>query len=148
MALLLSVPSVFAVLACHWLGLVLIRPAFAASLRRFGPHGAWGEDLSLAVVIVMLVAWLFVDVALCAVILMARDGSIGFDQSFLFAIANFTTVGASAPGGSEFWGLAGPLVAMCGIFIFGWTTSFLVDCSHAVREFRQTLGRGPTITKR
>lgn len=141
MDFLLPVPAVFAVLACHWMGLFVIRVAFTASLARLGPRSAWGQDLSLGIVILMLVAWLFVDVALSAAILTLTEGSLTFGEAFLFAIACFTTLGATAPARTDYWALAGPLIAMCGIFIFGWTTSFLIDCTHAVREVRRATRR-------
>lgn len=141
MDFLLPVPAVFAVLACHWMGLFIIRVSFTASLGRLGPRSAWGQDLSLGIVILMLVAWLFVDVAVAAAILMLTDGDLSYGRAFLFAIACFTTLGATAPDRTDFWALAGPLIAMCGIFIFGWTTSFLIDCTHAIREVRHASGR-------
>jgi len=141
MDFLLPVPAVFAVLACHWMGLFIIRVSFTASLGRLGPRSAWGQDLSLGIVILLLVAWLFVDVALCAAILALTQDGLRFGEAFLFAIACFTTLGASAPARTDFWALAGPLIAMCGIFIFGWTTSFLIDCTHAVREMRHVSRR-------
>lgn len=91
MTLLIAVLSVFSVLACHWLGLLLIRATFAATLARLGPKGSWGEDLTLGVVILLLVAWLFLDVAFCALIItLNHGGEIGFDDGFLFAIASFS----------------------------------------------------------
>jgi hypothetical protein len=148
MKILLPIASVFAVLACHWFGLLIIRPTFQATLSRLGRKGAWGEDLSLAVAILMLIIWLFLDVALCAAIIGAIDGGVGFPSAFLFAIASFTTVGSAPPTESDFWSLAGPLTAMSGIFIFGWTTSYLVEFVHAIRDFRNTQPTRPDITKR
>jgi len=148
MNILLSVVSVFAVLACHWLGLLLIRGAFRGALAKFGPRGTWGEDLALGVAILSLVAWLFVDVAFCAALIAANHAEVAFDAAFLFAIANFTTVGAEPPNGAPLWSLAGPLTAMCGIFIFGWTTSFLVDCARTVSDFRRRPDPGDPINKR
>ena len=134
MTIVLAISSVFSVLACHWLGLLVIRPVFQAILSRLGPHGRWGQDVSLAVAILMLVSWLFLDVALCAALVRYHAGGGSFAQAFLFAIASFTTVGAETSDRGGLWSLAGPLIAMCGIFIFGWTTSFLVECSHAIRD--------------
>lgn len=144
MTVFFPILAVFAVLACHWLGLLVIRALFMAVLSRLGPKGAWGEDLSFGVAIFALIAWLFLDVAFCALILSWLNADIGFINGFLFAIANFTTVGAASPTSSPFWSLAGPLIAMCGIFIFGWTTSFLVDCSHGIRDFRTGRNQPPS----
>lgn len=146
--LLAAILAVFAVLACHWLGLLVIRTAFNGTLRRLAPRGKWGEDVSLGVGIFSLVAWLFIDVAFCAWIISMNGGDANFSASFLFAIANFTTVGADAPTSAPIWNLAGPLTAMCGIFIFGWTTSFLVDCARTVSDFRRTTEKPPRITNR
>lgn len=142
MTIVLGILSVFCVLACHWLGLLLIRGLFQSSLARLGQKGEWGEDASLALTVLSLVVWLFIDVAVCAAILLSQAEGIGFSGAFVFAIASFTTIGSNAPDNSPLWQLAGPLIAMCGIFIFGWTTSFLVECSHSVREVRKRPDRG------
>jgi len=134
MTIILAISSVFCVMACHWLGLLVIRPVFQGLLGRLGPHGRWGQDVSLAVAILLLVTWLFLDVALCAALVRYHAGGGSFPEAFLFAIASFTTVGADTSDKGALWSLAGPLIAMCGIFIFGWTTSFLVECSHAIRD--------------
>ncbi|HWJ73082.1 MAG TPA: hypothetical protein VNX29_07955 [Kaistia sp.] len=129
----LGIFSVFAVLACHWLGIYLIRLSFQGTLERLGPRGRWGGEVAFALAIFGLVVLNFADVLICAALVRAQDGSLGYGDAFQFAIANFTTVGLDKPVDASIPALAGPLIAMCGIVSFGWSTSFLVACSHAAR---------------
>lgn len=132
----LSILSVFAVLAAHWLGIYLIGRAFEATLARLGPRGRWGGELAFALAIFGLVLLNLSDITLCALLVGAQDAGLAFSDAFQFAIANFTTVGLDKPAGAAVPPLAGPLIAMCGIVSFGWSTSFLVSCSHAARLHR------------
>lgn len=134
MTIALSILAVFGVLAFHWLGLFLIRTMFEALLVRFGRLGAWGDEFSFAVAILALVMLNFGDVLLCSLILVGLHPELQFFDLVLFSIGNYTTLGATPPSLSPIFAVAGPLIAMCGIFVFGWTTSFLVSCSNVVRD--------------
>lgn len=134
--IVLGILSVFAVLAVHWLGIYLVGRAFDAALLRLAPHGRFGGELAFALAIFGLVVINFADVVVCALLVRAEAGDLGFGDAFAFAIANFTTLGL-APPTAAVPALAGPLIAMCGIVSFGWSTSFLVSCSHAARMRHQ-----------
>jgi hypothetical protein len=124
--------SVFLVLAAHWLGIYLTRRLFELALRRFARHGALGTEIAFALAIFGLVLLNFADVLICTGLVMASGVGIPAGAAFHFAIANFTTVGLADPSGGNIPALAGPLIAMCGIVSFGWSTSFLVSCSSAL----------------
>lgn len=124
---------VFAVLACHWLGIYLIRRMFEATLRLLSAHKVLGSEIAFALAIFGLVILNFVNVLICALLVMTAGSGIAFEHAFHFAIANFTTVGLAAPVHGSIAAVAGPLIAMCGIVSFGWSTSFLVSCSRAIR---------------
>jgi len=132
----LAILSVFAVLAGHWLGIYLVGRAFDAALLRLSPRGRFGGELAFALAIFGLVLINFADVVICTLLVRAQDAGLGFGDAFDFAIANFTTLGR-APPSTAIPVLAGPLIAMCGIVSFGWSTSFLVACSHAARMRRR-----------
>ncbi len=129
--------SVFLVLAAHWLGIYLTRRLFEAALLRFGRRGVLGTEIAFALAIFGLVLLNFADVLICTGLVMAGGVGIPAGAAFHFAIANFTTVGLADPSGGNIPALAGPLIAMCGIVSFGWSTSFLVSCSSAVGVHRQ-----------
>lgn len=131
--IVLGIVSVFAVLACHWLVIYLIGRAFDAALERLAPYGRLGGEAAFALAIFGLVLLNFADVLICAVLVDTQAGGLAFADAFQFAIANFTTVGLDRPAVEAIPPLAGPLIAMVGIVSFGWSTSFLVSCSHAAR---------------
>ncbi|MCX5480712.1 hypothetical protein OSH08_17055 [Kaistia geumhonensis] len=143
--IVLGILSVFAVLACHWLGIFLIRSLFNATLGSFPVRRVMGAEVSFGLAIFGLVLINFADVTVCALLVMAGSqvpGSVpmNFGDAFLYAISNFTTLGLAAPEGSRVPPIAGPLIAMSGIVSFGWSTSFLVACSHAAQKWRNASG--------
>jgi hypothetical protein len=134
MTIATAIASVFVVIFCHWVGLFFVRGLFVGTSVAFRRWGAFGSDLSFGAVVVSLILLILADIAVCALFVQVHDSQIAYRDAFLFSIGNFTTVGQAPPDGSNIWPLAGPLIAMCGIFIFGWTTSFLVDCYRAARK--------------
>ncbi len=131
--------SVFLVLAAHWLGIYLTRRLFEATLARFGRRGVLGTEIAFALAIFGLVLLNFADVLICTGLVMAGGTGIPAGAAFHYAIANFTTVGLADPSGGGIPALAGPLIAMCGIVSFGWSTSFLVACSNEAGAHRERL---------
>jgi len=143
--IVLGTLSVFAVLACHWIGIFLVRTLFNATLERFPVRRILGAELSFGLVIFGLVMINFADVTVCTLLVMAGSQASGavamrFGDAFLFAISNFTTLGLAAPAAAHVPPIAGPLIAMSGIVSFGWSTSFLVACSHAAQKWRNAPG--------
>ncbi|SHG35034.1 hypothetical protein SAMN02745157_4087 [Kaistia soli DSM 19436] len=138
---------VFAVLACHWLGIYLIRRMFETTLALLGARRALGSEIAFALAIFGLVILNFTNVLICTLLVMAGGSGIAFEHAFHFAIANFTTVGLAAPVSGSVAAVAGPLIAMCGIVSFGWSTSFLVSCSRAIRVPVEAMTAGGTTTK-
>ena len=128
--------SVFLVLAAHWLGVYLTRRLFESALAQFGRRGVLGTEIAFALAIFGLVLLNFADVLICTGLVMAAGTGVSAGAAFHFAIANFTTVGLADPTGGGVPALAGPLIAMCGIVSFGWSTSFLVACSNEVGAHR------------
>lgn len=143
--IVLGTLSVFVVLACHWIGIFLVRSLFNATLGRFQNRRVLGAELAFGLAIFGLVLINFADVTICTLLVMAGSRAAGplamhFGDAFLFAISNFTTLGLAAPQGSQVPRIAAPLIAMSGIVSFGWSTSFLVACSHAAQKWRNAPG--------
>jgi len=143
--IVLGILSVFVVLACHWIGIFLVRSLFNATLDRFPVRRILGAELAFGLAIFGLVLINFADVTICTLLVMAGSQAAGplamhFGDAFLFAISNFTTLGLAAPEGSDVPRIAAPLIAMSGIVSFGWSTSFLVACSHAAQKWRNAPG--------
>ena len=72
-------------------------------------------------------------------VLWARRGCAWADP-FYFAFVNYTTLGYGDVVPSAEWRLIGPITAMNGVLLFGWSTAVLFDVIGTVGE---TLRRRP-----
>ena len=62
---------------------------------------------------------------------------------FYFAFVNYTTLGYGDVVPSAEWRLIGPITAMNGVLLFGWSTAVLFD---VIRTFGEALRRRPPGT--
>ena len=56
----------------------------------------------------------------------------GLRDSYLFTLENYTTLGDDTIGLPKAWRLLGPVIAISGLFNFGWTASVFVNMMHDV----------------
>ncbi len=61
-------------------------------------------------------------------------------EPFYFAFVNYTTLGYGDVVPSAEWRLIGPITAMNGVLLFGWSTAVLFD---VIRTVGETLRRRP-----
>jgi type IV secretory pathway TrbD component len=61
---------------------------------------------------------------------------------FYFAFVNYTTLGYGDVVPSAEWRLIGPITAMNGVLLFGWSTAVLFDVIRTVGEAPQPRGPG------
>lgn len=53
-------------------------------------------------------------------------------DSYYFVLENYTTLGDDTVRLPKAWGLIGPVIAISGLFNFGWTASIFVNIMHEV----------------
>ncbi len=146
------------------LGLILIIFVHGASIRfinrRFSerwvhvtaqtPH--WRVNLLLAGTIAALSITHFAETLLWAVPISASGMIPTMRDSYYFVLESYTTLGEGSVALPERWRLIGPIIAMSGLFTFGWTGSLLVsimtdfnklDRSRATRKKNETRDSGP-----
>ena len=56
----------------------------------------------------------------------------GLRDAYLFVLENYTTLGDDTVGLPAAWRLIGPVIAISGLFNFGWTASVFVNMMHDV----------------
>jgi hypothetical protein len=68
-----------------------------------------------------------IEVAMWAVGYASLHGVPKQTDAFYFAFVNYTTLGYGDILPVERWRLLGPVTAMCGVLMFGWSTAVIYD---------------------
>jgi hypothetical protein len=114
------------------------------------PH--WRLNLILAATIASLAILHFAETLIWAVPLYARAIIPSMRDSYYYVLESYTTLGEGNVTLPDRWRLLGPIIAMSGLFTFGWTGSVLVsimtdfskfDLSRARREQAKEHGSEP-----
>lgn len=87
----------------------------------------WRLDLLLALTIGSLATLHFAETLLWAVPVFVIGIIPTLRDAYYFVLESYTTLGASAVRLPDHWRLIGPIIAMSGLFTFGWTVSVLVS---------------------
>jgi len=87
----------------------------------------------------MLAATHFLEVLLWAGALSALGAIAVFRDSFYYAAVTYTTLGYAENTLTHQWRILAPMMAMSGVFAFGWTTSVLFAIvSDQVKQTRES----------
>jgi hypothetical protein len=161
--IVLENPNPFAELAAGAAGLVLtifihgigvrrIMRASSAELARFTPTTpAWRVNVLFAGVIAAIVALHLLETLAFAVALYQTGILPTMRDAYYAVLGSYTTVSSGSAVLPPGWRLIGPIIAMAGLFTFGWTASLLVaimseithlDRAQALRDARDE--RGPS----
>jgi hypothetical protein len=103
---------------------------------RRSPH-AWRSDLVMASVILALLGAGLAEVTVWTTALKYSSlfptwvGAAGYSAS------SYTTLGNSTRTPPPGWSMLGPIIAMSGLFTFGWSGSVLVDVVRRVSQARE-----------
>jgi hypothetical protein len=87
----------------------------------------WRLNLMLAVTIAALALLHFAETLIWAVPLSVRDIIPSMRDSYYYVLESYTTLGEGTVSLPDRWRLLGPIIAMSGLFTFGWTGSILVS---------------------
>jgi hypothetical protein len=121
------------------IGLIVIIFVHGMSLRiinrRFSEHWVhvstatprWRVNLVLAVTIAGLSVTHFAETLLWAVPISATGMIPHMRDSYYFVLESYTTLGEGSVELPDRWRLIGPIIAISGLFTFGWTGSLLVS---------------------
>jgi hypothetical protein len=89
------------------------------------PH--WRVNLLLAAAIASLTAVHFTETLIWAIPIYVKGFIPSLRDSYYFVLQSYTTLGEGNIDLPERWRLLGPIIAMSGLFTFGWTGSVLVS---------------------
>ena len=83
-------------------------------------------SVMIATVSVLMAAH-YVEIAVWALFYSLLDIAPKDTDSFYFAFVNYTTLGYGDIIPVEYWRLLGPITAMNGVLLFGWSTAVIYD---------------------
>jgi hypothetical protein len=87
----------------------------------------WRLNLLLAITIGSLAALHFAETLLWAIPLSVMGLIPSMRDSYYYVLESYTTLGEGTVSLPDRWRLIGPIIAMSGLFTFGWTGSVLVS---------------------
>ena len=112
----------------HGISIRVINRRFSERWVHVTPHTArWRVNLMLAVTIAALSVAHFAETLLWALPISYTGMIPEMRDSYYFVLESYTTLGESSVGLPDRWRLIGPIIAMSGLFTFGWTGSVLVS---------------------
>ena len=112
----------------HGVGIRTINQRFSMAwihMNSSTPH--WRINLLLAVTISSLAALHFAETLLWAAPVSLMGLIPSMRDSYYFVLESYTTLGEGTVSLPDRWRLIGPIMAMSGLFTFGWTGSVLVS---------------------
>lgn len=126
--LLLGTLAVIVIIFVHGAGIRTINRRFSKSwvqVTETTPY--WRLNLLLAFTIGALSALHFIETLLWAIPINTLQMVPSMRDSYYYVLENYTTLGEGTVSLPDRWRLMGPIIAMSGLFTFGWTASVLVN---------------------
>ena len=116
-------------------------------VRRVGSWERRNQSLWLASVMVATVGVLLMahvaEVILWSVTYLILDAAPSGADVLYFAFVNYTTLGYGDIVPVERWRLIGPITAMNGILLFGWSTAVIFEVLDVATQARRSSADGP-----
>lgn len=88
---------------------------------------AWRSDLVMASVILALLGAGLVEVTIWTAALKYSDLFPTWAGAAAYSASSYTTLGNATHNPPPGWGMLGPIIAISGLFTFGWSGSVLVE---------------------
>ncbi|RWP63141.1 two pore domain potassium channel family protein [Mesorhizobium sp.] len=112
----------------HGAGIRTINRRFSESWVQLNDTTAyWRPNLLLAITIGSLAALHFAETLLWAIPISLAGLIPSMRDSYYYVLESYTTLGEGSISLPDRWRLVGPIIAMSGLFTFGWTGSVLVS---------------------
>lgn len=140
--LALGTVGLVVVMIVHGFGVRLINRFYSSVWIRVDERTAhWRVNLLLAGVISAFTLVHLVETLMWAGPLYRLGLIPDLRNSFYFVLENYTTLGDGNVALPEPWRLIGPIIAMSGLFTFGWTGSVLVGIMTEYGKFDRSQAR-------
>jgi hypothetical protein len=112
----------------HGAGIRIINLCFSASWVHVNDTTShWRLNLLLAMTIGSLAALHFAETLVWAIPVFLTGWIPSMRDSYYYVLESYTTLGEGTVSLPDRWRLIGPIIAMSGLFTFGWTASALVN---------------------
>jgi hypothetical protein len=124
-----------ACIAVHAFIMALVK--WAATRTSHALHATWPSLRSVVVMMAavsILMAAHIVEIGIWALSYDALHAVQDRSQAFYFAFVNYTTLGYGDILPVPRWRLLGPMTAMIGIMLFGWSTAVIYDILRSVAQ--------------
>jgi hypothetical protein len=120
--------GIILIIFVHGLGMRGITRRFNDAWVQVTPETAyWRVNLLLVVVVGALAVLHLVETLIWAVPIHSFGMIASLRDSYYYVLESYTTLGEGNVGLPDQWRLVGPIIAMSGLFTFGWTGSVLVN---------------------
>ena len=121
--------SVFSVanIAIHALAMASVVSASRAASARLGARPALRLVMIMIVTVSLLMAFHLAEIAVWSLGYALLDVTPPGADRFYFAFVNYTTLGYGDIVPRAEWRLLGPMTAMNGVLLFGWSTAVIFD---------------------
>jgi hypothetical protein len=121
----------------HGVGMYFVQHQFEVRGVRLYRSGKRGQLFFAAMILVMLFTHL-VEMLVWAAMLNSLEAVNAFRDAFYYVACTYTTLGYGEGSLPYDWRLLGPMIAISGLFAFGWTTGVLVSLvAQSYRERRE-----------
>jgi len=107
-----------------------------ATLRILARPASWRADVLMSSVVFLLLALHVLEIIVWAAALVLAGLVPDWRTAGLFAGNTYTTLGYGAYVLPRGWGMVSPLIAISGLFTFGWSGSVLVDLVGRCQKIR------------
>jgi Ion channel len=131
-----------ATLFIHGSGMYFIQWRFA-NRRPEILSSRFGSDVFFGAMIVVMVFTHLIEIIVWAATLALVDAIPAYRDAFYYAAGTYTTLGYGEGTLPPAWRLLGPMIAISGLFAFGWTTGLLVNIVSIVFRERLTAAAKP-----
>jgi len=121
-----SLPSLTNI-AIHAMAMTAVISAARAAAAKYSSHPARRLALVMIAVVIVLMAAHVGEIAVWSLAYATTDAAPDEAESFYFAFVNFTTLGYGDVVPTPQWRLFGPMTAMNGVLLFGWSTAVMFE---------------------
>ena len=131
--LLLGLSILTVVILVHGIGVRLVYKHFSRVWEAGGSAmSAWQSNAIVTVAIASLAALHLLVTFLWAWPIFKAGLIPSLRDSYFFVLENYTTLGDDTVSLPKPWRLIGPVIAISGLFNFGWTASIFVNMMHDI----------------
>jgi hypothetical protein len=121
----------------HATGMRMLTDRFERRLLTLGQlHSTWRPDLLMGVVVLMMLLLHLLEIWVWSAALVYSGLVPDWRAAGFFAANTYTTVGYGNFLLPEGWHMLAPIIAMSGLFTFGWTGSVLVEIVRRCQEVK------------